>query len=94
MSFKLHFRTLRKNRKGEWFKLCNNCRSKGKEYKDIHKEEIKDNRKQYVEHRHYFINERFDCQCGSSYSRKHKSQHMQTQKHIIWLETTPPLETN
>ena len=27
-----------KNRKGEYFKLCNNCRRKKKDYADTHKE--------------------------------------------------------
>ena len=83
-----------KNRKGEWFKLCNNCRGKGKDYKDGHKNEIKDNRQQYRETKHYFIHEISECPCGSTYTRNHKSRHIQTQKHIIWLETIPPIETN
>ena len=29
-----------KNRQGEWFKTCNNCRSNRKEYRNHHKEEI------------------------------------------------------
>ena len=27
-----------KNRKGEWFKLCNNCRSKNREHKNEYRE--------------------------------------------------------
>ena len=83
-----------KNRKGEWFKLCNNCRGKGKDYKDSHKEEIQDNRNQYRETKHYFIHEIFECPCGSTYTRNHKSRHTQTHKHVTWLDTMLALESN
>ena len=38
-----------KNRKGEYFKLCNNCRHKKKEYREENKEEISEYRDTHKE---------------------------------------------
>ena len=38
-----------KNRKGEWFKLCNNCRKGKREYDQLNKEEIWYKRREYRE---------------------------------------------
>lgn len=32
------------------------------------------------------LNERFNCDCGGSYSRKHKTDHLKTNKHKKYLE--------
>jgi hypothetical protein len=69
---------------------------KRKQYYDEHKEEMLEKRKQYYdEHKEEIREQRnqpFDCECGGSYTNRHKSRHMKTQKHLKYLDNlnVPP----
>jgi hypothetical protein len=57
-----------------------------KEYKKRHyqenREEILERDKQYRERK----SQKFDCECGGSYTNPHKSHHIKTQRHLKYLE--------
>ena len=65
-----------KNRKGEWFKLCNNCRGIGRqiknEYDATHKEENKLKLKEYYE-----ANKEILIQKQKEYDEKHREEKKQ-----------------
>jgi len=61
-----------------------------REYYEKHKEEILERNKQYREEHKEEIREqksqKFDCECGGSYTNSHKIRHMKTQRHLKYLE--------
>ena len=84
-----------KNRKGEWFKTCNNCRNNKKEYRDNNKDKLK----LYYEHnketileskKEYRDNNR---EALREYARTYSQQYRQTHSDNIeayqkqWLES-------
>ncbi len=91
------------NRKGEYYKLCNNCRKNYNEwstvnsrdeyltnYYESNKETILINQKKYrddnIEHRRKQVGEKIICDCGSSYRRDGKVDHLKTNKHKKYLD--------
>jgi hypothetical protein len=59
----------------------------GKEFRDTHKEQIRDKRKESYEINKEKINElkmeKFTCECGGKYARRHLSTHLKTKKHKL-----------
>ena len=53
---------------------------KQKKYSEEHKEHIK----QYFKDNKDKFNEKFDCKCGGKFTRRNKSVHEKTQKHITY----------
>ena len=51
-----------KNRKGEWFKLCNNCRGKGQGWRDNNKDKIQQYNNTYIT-KHNPLIECSNCKC-------------------------------
>jgi len=43
--------------------------------------------KKYREENKDKINEKFDCECGSRYTYRHKTEHLKTQKHINYINS-------
>ena len=67
-----------------------------KEYKETHKNEIKEKMKEYREaNKEKFkeyretnkekLYEKFDCECGGKYISQHKTTHNKTQKHQLYI---------
>ena len=59
------------NRKGEYFKLCNNCRSS----------------KHVSQHVHDYNKQVITCGCGQLVSRLGLTRHKQGYQHLRWLKT-------
>ena len=52
-----------------------------KEYYETNKNKAKDKAKKYREANKDKFKERFECECGSQYTRYNKSKHLKTDKH-------------
>lgn len=72
---------INKNKK-EWYEET-------KETRKIYRDNNKDHKKQYDviyrEQNKNKLGEKFNCECGGVYIKRHKSTHMKTQKHIRYL---------
>ncbi len=70
------------DRKGEYYKLCNNCRSiaypLGVNRLDMTNDE-------YQQYRNEYRHKIDKCSCGSEYFHQNKSQHEKTKKHKTYL---------
>ena len=53
------------------------------EYTELNKDKIKE----YYEKNKNKLNEKFTCECGGRYTYQHKSRHIQTHKHITFIES-------
>ena len=65
-------------------------KEQSKQYYQDHKEEILKKNKQYREdHKEEILiqqKEKFDCECGGKYTKRHKQTHFNTKKHVKYLE--------
>lgn len=57
-----------------------------KAYRDTHKEELKQKYKENKE-LHTKRKEKFNCECGGSYTYCHKSEHLKSKKHIKFINS-------
>jgi hypothetical protein len=56
-----------------------------KQYRDDHKEHIKELKKQYYIKNKEYSQTKFKCICGGCYTRRHKSEHLKSLKHINYM---------
>ena len=56
-----------------------------KEYYEANKEKIKEIKKEYHQRNKEKLNEKFDCDCGSKYTFRHKARHAKSQKHQLFI---------
>lgn len=54
-------------------------------YRKENKEKIKDNYEKNKDKINEKKREKFNCECGSSYTYNHKSEHMKTKKHLNYI---------
>ena len=59
-----------------------------KQYYNDNKDKININKKQYYNDNKDKYNEKFDCECGSKYTKNHKSRHIKTLKHQEFIQKT------
>jgi hypothetical protein len=89
------------NRKGEYFKLCNNCRKKFRDvndnrlgyltnYYETNKSSILERNKKWndanKESIREYSREKRKCECGSSFRRDGKAEHINTIKHKKYID--------
>ena len=60
-------------------------KNKIREYQIINKDKYDAYKKKYRENNKNKINEKLTCECGSIYSRSHKSHHYKTNKHLEFI---------
>ena len=84
------FEHYEKNRKGEWFKLCNNCRStkreERKEYRDTHREEVLQQKRDYRRYNQGKIR-----QANRQYREQHREEIALKQKEYREKQKQSPL---
>ena len=56
-----------------------------KEYRNQNKEKIFENNKEYYQENKEKINEKLNCECGGKYTKTNKAKHLQTIKHMKFL---------
>jgi len=67
------------------YKTIEDERERGRLKYHNNKEEYKLKCKEYREKNNEKINEKFECECGGSYTKKNKSQHCKSIKHIDYI---------
>jgi hypothetical protein len=89
---------VRYQREGYWFdntRCVNKLRPSGlplnewkKQYRKENATEINEYNKQYYQDNYEAIleyrSEKYNCECGGKYARRHKSTHLRTKKHTDW----------
>ena len=56
-----------------------------KEYRKNHKDEVKQYNKKYREANKDALYERFNCECGGTYSKKHRARHLKSKMHTLFI---------
>lgn len=56
------------------------------EYREQNREIINEKKKEYRERNKGKIYEKFECECGGSYTKDHQARHFKSKKHIEYLE--------
>ena len=56
-----------------------------KQYYENHKEEILEYRKQHYQDNKERLKQKFNCECGGRYTKKNKTIHIKTKKHLNYI---------
>lgn len=73
-----------KKRVNEYY---HNNKDKRKEYLKKNKDKIKEYKKQYRLKNKDKLTEKFECDCGGTYTTEHKTEHIKSKKHIHYEKT-------
>ncbi len=58
------------------------------EYNQDNKEKIAQGKKEWNQNNKEKMKEKFNCECGGKYTYRHTAQHMKSQKHQKWVQST------